>query len=220
MMDMEASGLTTTIAKRFGWILRGEETGADPLCDVPVRSTPEAVAIPTIGAIVPNWLLAVPRSCASCVAELAPGERLRLLRFSQQLANEMRDAGEPVFFEHGARESNHIVGCGVDQAHLHVLATRIDILAAALADTEVTWTAVDTFDPWRHLDQSEYYFIQAASKAFVGRPHTSQSQYFRKLIAQAAGVPLQWDYRVWPNYENVKLTYGRFNGRGAYAAEA
>jgi len=219
-MDVSAPGSTSATVKRFGWILRGEETGADPLCDVPVHSTPEAVAIPTIGAIIPNWLLAIPRSCATSVADLAPNERLGLLRFGQQLASEMRCAGNPVFFEHGARALNHVVGCGVDQAHLHVLATRIDVLGAALADAEVTWTAVDTLDPWQHVGLSEYYFIQGSGKAFLGYPHSAQSQYFRRLIAQAAGVPFQWDYRLWPNYENVKQTYGRFVGRGACTAEA
>jgi hypothetical protein len=94
------------------------------------------------------------------------------------------------------------------------------VLGAALADRGVFWTETDISDPWRRIDGSEYYFIQTSGQAFVGHPRTSQSQYFRKLIARAAGVPSQWDYKIWPNYENVRRTHGRFARHGTYTAKA
>lgn len=196
--------------ERFGWIVRGEHAGPDPACDVPVRSTPEATAIPTLGPIVPNWILVVSRVRALSMADLAPRVRRNMVRFGQELAAEMSGSGTPIFFEHGARAPGGTVGCGVDQAHLHVLVTEIDLLNIALSDRDVAWTMIDGLDPWAHLDASEYYVIQSSGNAFVGRPQASQSQYFRKLIARAAGVPYQWDYKTWPHYENVRRTYGRF----------
>jgi diadenosine tetraphosphate (Ap4A) HIT family hydrolase len=216
-MSTDSVRLPTAAVKRFDWIVRDEQAGPDPACDLPLRSTPEAIAIPTIGSIVPNWLLVVPRVRAMSMADLAPEIRHSMYLFGQDLAREMRPVGRPLFFEHGARALGNVIGCGVDQAHLHVLATEIDLLGIALADPEVFWMAADSIDPWQDLDGSEYYFVQACGKAFVGHPRTSQSQYFRKLIARAAGVPFQWDYKVWPNYENVRRTYERFAGRGAYA---
>jgi ATP adenylyltransferase len=208
------------VVKRFDWIVRGGKAGPDPICDVPVRSTPEAVAIPTIGAILPNWLLIVPRMCAASIADTPPDIRRKILCFGDELAREMHGAGEPVIFEHGARKSGNVVGCGVDQAHLHVLATEIDLLRTALGDKEVLWSVADPADPWRRLDASDYYLIQTSNEAFIGHALAPQSQYFRKLIARAAGVPFRWDYKVWPNYENARRTYGRFAEGAACAANA
>jgi ATP adenylyltransferase len=219
-MNMNGLELHTPPVRRFDWIVRGEEAGPDSVCDLSLRSIAEAIAIPTIGAIVPNWVLAVPRMCAMSMADLAPDLRRKILRFGQELAFEMRGPGGAFFFEHGARVSGDVVGCGVDQAHLHVLVTGLDLLSLALADREVFWMEADVLDPWRSVGGSEYLFIQASEQAYVGHPRTSQSQYFRRLIARAAGVPSQWDYRVWPNYENVRRTYGRFGSRGAHAAKA
>ena len=207
---MDILSLPVPRLKRFDWIVRGDAVGPDPVCDMPVRLTTDAIAIPTIGAIVPNWLLVVPRVCTLSLADLPPDSRWNILNFGRNLASDMIDTGKPVFFEHGARTAKDIVGCGVDQAHLHVLVTEIDLLGAALSDQTVRWTETDPIDPWDHLDNAEYYLIQNSSRAFVGHPRAPQSQYFRKLIARAAGVPCQWDYKVWPNYENVRRTYDRF----------
>jgi ATP adenylyltransferase len=119
-MNSDALTLPTAAAMRFDWIVRGEEVGPDPVCDVPVRSTLDAVAIPTVGAIVPNWVLIVPRVRAISMADLAPNIRRSMLCFGKKVALEMRGGTSPVFFEHGARLSGDVVGCGVDQAHFRI----------------------------------------------------------------------------------------------------
>lgn len=215
---MDSLGLRLPELKRFDWIVRGDTVGPDPVCDVPVRSTADAIAIPTIGAIVPDWLLVVPRICTLSLADLLPDARRSLLDFGRNLASDMAGSGQSVFFEHGARIAKDIVGCGVDQAHLHVLATKIDLLTAALSDQTVRWSEADPADPWDRLDNAEYYLIRNSSRALVGRAMKPQSQYFRKLIARAAGVPGQWDYKVWPNYDNVRRTYDRFVEHGVEVA--
>jgi ATP adenylyltransferase len=201
--------------KRFGWVTEGKPQGPDALCDVPVMTSSLATALPTIGAIVPNWILVVPRQCALSLAALPVVDRKAVVDLAEQVALRLGSSDNTVFFEHGPRSGGSAVGCGVDQAHLHVLSTNVDFVKSALSDSAVVWSVASADDPWGMSESDEYYFLRSRLGTFVGRPNVASSQFFRKHIALAAGVPEQWDYNHWPNYANVRRTYERFNRSAA-----
>ena len=206
--------------KRFDWVVQGSPVGPDPICDVPVLTTSDALVVPTIGAIVPDWLLVVPRTCTLSLAGATAEVRRSVLDLAEAVSLRVGRPEKTVYFEHGPATSGSTVGCGVDQAHLHVLNTEFNVLEMALADDSVDWSLTDGGDPWARLAGTEYYFIQSNGRAYMGSPRVPQSQYFRKHIACAAGVPWQWDYKLWPNYENVRRTYERFCGLEAAVKSA
>jgi ATP adenylyltransferase len=204
--------------QRFSWIADGEVHGPNPACDTTLLACQNALALPTLGAIVPNWILVVPRACALSLATLSRTERGALVDLAESAARIMGSYEDAVFFEHGPRVRGSDIGCGVDQAHLHVVTSEIDFVTAALKDYSVIWSLADTVDPWDSLGGMEYYFLRARVVTFIGVPRVQTSQFFRRHIARAAGVPEQWDYNRWPNYENVRRTYERFGGRIRAAA--
>lgn len=199
------------IPKRFSWVVQGGAQGPDPISDVPVLTGADALVVPTVGAIVPNWLLVIPRSCALSLACVSASVRQAVLELAEDAAQRLGENDKALYFEHGSGKSGSVIGCGVDQAHLHVLNTELDILGAALADDSVDWSLTEERDPWARLAHAEYYFIRNGSRSYIGFPRIAQSQFFRKHIARAAGVPWQWDYKAWPNHENIRRTYERFN---------
>lgn len=199
------------MTNRFEWILRGEARGPNDLCDAALLSTPAGVVIPSVGALVPGWLLIVPRARVLSYAALSQSIRNELFGLSHNLAERVSALGTPMILEHGAGRPESAVGCGIDQAHLHVVPVNFDLLEQVLKDDRVAWSSVPHSDPWASLDAGdEYYLIATRDVAFVGIPQACESQYFRRHIARGVGLGDRWDYKGWPNYGNVARTIREF----------
>jgi hypothetical protein len=142
--------------------------------------------------------------------------RERLRGLADVAAERLSVFGSSVFFEHGSVAPASVVGCGVDQAHLHVVPLGFDLIEQVRCDNAVAWTSVSMSDPWKYIPRGEeYYLVMNASHAFVGKPMRPESQYFRKQIAAGIGHAEQWDYKGWPNYGNVARTIDCFRLRRA-----
>jgi ATP adenylyltransferase len=95
-----------------------------PLYDTVLRDTGTMVVTPTLGSIIPNWILAIPKRHAANAARWAQDERNDpLLAIKDVTRSFGRDPRDVIWFEHGATEPRSIVGCGVDHAHIHILLT-------------------------------------------------------------------------------------------------
>ena len=115
------------------------------------------------------------------------------------------------YFEHGPSMRKSVVGCGVDQAHLHIVPTSLKLLEFVLTDRSVEWTEVSDVDPWATVPSDvEYYLIATSTTAYVGIPTKPESQYFRKQLAALSGIPNKWNYREWPHYEHIERTVDCF----------
>lgn len=207
--------------RRFGWVLEDKRRGPDTVCDVDLASDSRAAVVPSIGSLVPGWLLVVPRRPALAFAEFDLLERVELLTFALSVSAQVAEFGNRVYqLEHGAAVAGSSVGCGVDQAHLHVLPTDFDLEQVVFRDRSVQWTAADPHDPWRDVALgAEYYLIRSEDRCFIGSPLNAQRQYFRRKVAEAVGSPECWDYREWPFYERAGRTIGHYN-HGARSQQA
>ena len=212
-----ALGLTSpTTPTRFSWVVQGAPSGPDPLFDEDLASYADAVVLPTRGALVAEWLLIVPRSQCLSAAELDALGRQRLLLIAEEAAARVRtQVGSCVTFEHGAGRLGSLSGCGVDQAHLHIVggpSISLETLASLVAN--VDWQAADHRDPWATIPAgSDYLVIRDKSQtlsAIVSRP---VSQRLRRAVATALGRPDEWDYRSHPHAENALLTKQIFRGK-------
>lgn len=202
---------------RFSSLLAGTTTNACAPWDTVISATDLFIAAPTKGALTAGWLLVIPKRVVRACVDLTTHERCELTTFVESLTNRMEGIFGPcTLFEHGASSVGSIVGCGVDQAHLHITSLPFDLAAAAQADRSVNATWRDTGSrelPFAHLKSGvEYLFVRKpGSNCILTTSFTPTSQYFRKIIAAQLGIYDQWDYRKHPFATNVAATLTRMN---------
>ena len=198
---------------RFNWVLQGQAAGPNPKCDIDLLRGQSVAAVPSLGSLFPGWLLAIPRRRLLSLRQLDSSHRMDFLKICGSIGRKL-DAFSPqvYYFEHGPVLEQSKVGCGVDQAHLHLVPTQQPLMKEVLADRTVIWVEVDSSDPWADVPVGvEYYFISDAAKSYVGLPREPQSQFFRRKLAALKGNPDQWDYRNWPHYEHIQRTIDHFS---------
>lgn len=170
------------------------------------------MVVPTVGAIVPGWLLVVPRKHFLCVGAMGDALRREMRELSETAAEALRVSFGPVtFFEHGPTEPATSVGCGVDHAHLHVVASNVDLLGGArqIAQQPLSWSRVAgmqlTADYFRR--RLPYLYVELPNgEVWLGTHSKIESQLFRKVIAAASGRADVFDWKCHSFEENVHQT--------------
>lgn len=208
------------MSARFSWVVSGQKHGADPVCDVDLKESPMAAVVPTVGSIVPGWVLVIPRTAVLAIRDLSSAGRADALALARQAGEELAAfGGLPYVFEHGPSMRESSMGCGVDQAHIHVVRLKEDLLEAALEDQAVIWARANYADPWRDCrSDREYLLVSRGTECFIGFPKSTESQFFRRKIAQVRGTPNVWNYREWPFHDNARRTIEHFRARRSLLA--
>ena len=206
---------------RFDWILRGASRGPHDAFDEDLAHYPEAAVIPTRGALVAEWLLVVPRAPCLSLAELDRPDRVRLLSIVDSAsARVSATAGASVTFEHGPGRRGTAAGCGVDQAHMHVVGGSLDLLDRLIDRVgEAEWLTVDHADPWADVPPgSDYLMVRDDRRAVRATVDVPTPQRLRRALADALGRGHEWDYRSYPNEPNARRTKEMFSGAFADAS--
>ncbi|MDO9426800.1 MAG: hypothetical protein Q7T93_08185 [Methylobacterium sp.] len=173
----------------------------------------DCVVAPTLGSIVPHWLLVVPRRRALNFAlwRDATGEA------PEQIVSEIAgqfgwNPSRIIWFEHGPGWSGSTIGCGVDQAHIHVIFDAPfsfeDLVSAAAAGARLDWRWSPPSEAYRSIDISASYLLVASGDRSVITQGMERvgSQYLRRVIADLVGRPNDWDYKNYPHIENIEQT--------------
>ncbi len=201
---------------KFDWIVDRALPRPIQIWDTELGNSMHFSVLPSLGSLVPGWVLVVPRRPMLNLAALNEIETTELRAFVHHLRNLLSGVSINVFeFEHGAQETDSSMGCGVDQAHLHVVPLPFDLLDAALEDGNQTiqWTDFSgEVDPWPHTPEDHDYLVarDARGRSILGIPSHPTSQWFRKLIARRLERPKQWNYRAHPGIENISTTLEMF----------
>lgn len=198
---------------RFDWIY--EKTGVLRNWDVDLTPECEFATVPTLGAILPNWLLFMPRQHHLSIAQMNPDARIRLFKHARLTMEGLsgREQGDDVaFFEHGAGNVGSLVGCGVDHAHLHAVPLPFSLSDKLLREQDVVAVA-DSADPWSCVRTPEYLLCVDGAGAYVAPANESISQFFRRTIASEIGQQDRWNYREFPFAENIAETVRNFHVR-------
>lgn len=223
-MKMNLQTYSITAEGRFAALLGAGQQDSH-VYDRALLETENWVAAPTLGAIVPNWLIVVPRHAAlnfkiwqrvtgldpaTIVARIA--EHLGL-RFDQL-----------IWFEHGPRDTGTSVGCGVDYAHLHILfdpAFTFDaLLDQVQASAQLVWRSSKPDLAYSELSgQHSYLIVGCGNRVFYAEHvETTGSQFLRRMVAATANLDAYWDYRSHPHHENIALTSAVFKRRACAAS--
>jgi diadenosine tetraphosphate (Ap4A) HIT family hydrolase len=202
-------------AARFAWIVAGERSGPDQVFDRVVASTKSFVALPSVGSLVPGWVLIVPRRPLISMSKLVEAERAELADFRAELTGKLaREFGHKVFeFEHGPTSPGGLMGCGVDQAHMHLVPLPFDLVAAA-AEEGALLSVGDRVNPWLGLPEAEYVLVRAAEAniSYALYPEKPVSQLLRRKIAERLAIGSCWNYREHAFGGNARLTIEAFAG--------
>lgn len=201
MQDMDIATKT-----RFDWIIQGHKCGPEMPFDREVIGDDKVSVIPTKGSIVPGWLLVVPREQTLSIAKLGKSAQIHALQHAQKAKELITKMAKHVFiFEHGPCYQKSKAGCGVDQAHLHVVPLDFDLIEYIKNESHLNWHEVSTSSPWENIPSNqEYYYISDSIRSYVGFVEKPESQFFRKKIAEK--LNRGWDYNTHPYAENATAT--------------
>ncbi len=177
--------------------------------DKPIFETANFAVLPSLGGFVEGWTLIVPKHTALNL-QAVPEDRRGEFR---DLAHRVRAAveriyGEASFFEHGSTEVGSLMGCGTDQAHLHV----VPFVFSELPKADAKWVHLGGEMPFDGpTAESDYLWVAAKGTAHICLPETVTSQFFRQKIAESLGMTESWDYKLRPCHATLRATSERLN---------
>jgi ATP adenylyltransferase len=183
--------------------------------DVPIRASDHFICVPSLGSIRPGWVLITPRRRVLNMAQLNANERVDLQEFFQSIWNDVGNSyGEVCAFEHGAQQVGSATGCGVDQAHLHVVPISAEAIKLATSGL-VDWTSHPYQLPDLDTRSREYLWLTDSTHSYVAHPFVPVSQFFRRAVADVSGMSDRWDYRIHPFHEHIAETRRVLSGARA-----
>lgn len=200
---------------KFHWLVLPGPRRSNAVYDTVVDETDNFVVLPTKGSIVPGWLLIVPKMPVTRIADLPEKTQDELEALLDRVSSRLRlHFDEPYVFEHGGFSGSQ-VSCGVDQAHLHVVALGFDLVEAVEEYSPNGWISTDhSTIPSREIGNEEYWFVSSRTVSKYKKVDTPCSQLFRKIIAKATGVPEFWNYKSKDFTSNVIETITAMSANG------
>ena len=172
--------------------------------------TEHFAAIPSLGPLVPGHTLLCPKDHIKNMACVSPLDTDELDSFRRRLSGALGTIFHaPVhLFEHGSSPRSSRVLCTVDHAHLHLVPTNIRVLNHLLRDSH--WGRIEPalYGLRRSAPQGEYlYYESPEGDAFLAERRTFESQYIRRLFAEALGLGAAWNWREHPQADEVDATF-------------
>lgn len=184
------------LCRTFGSVINP----AEPYDHILFEST-NFVIVPTAGSIIPGWLLIIPRQHFICLGAMSEPFLNEMESLHRLASYALRGCFGPVVaFEHGPQERGKAAGCGVDHAHLHVVATEIDLVAGAnaMAKENLVWKRIhsigDTISYHRRGMQYLYVEQPEETRMLCELP-SDESQLMRRVVATASGKADSYDWK-------------------------
>lgn len=176
-----------------------------------VAETEHLVAVPSVGPLVPGWLLVMPKEHVLSFGALDADTLAVLMADVHRIAAAWEDVFGPLtWLEHGPAEDHISAGCGIDHAHMHLVPTgQLDLLAAArgqlpnLVFHEVSGPEAAA-DPVTRGD-SYLYLRTTDGCSWLATSRDIPSQAFRRVIACQQGRPDQYDWKAFPHLDALEI---------------
>ncbi|KQM14847.1 hypothetical protein [Novosphingobium sp. Leaf2] len=199
--------------QRFAALLGGRGSA---IYDRPLLETKDWIVAPTLGAIVPGWLLIIPRRAAPNCREWSTSSGMSPLGAVKEVAGHLGlSMDEVIWFEHGPASMGTPVGCGLDYAHLHMIIRPrfnfADFAAGARAQADLIWSECEATDAYARSGTRSFYIAGSGDVAIVAKDvEAGGSQFFRRIAASLIGNGEVWNYRHHPHTENIEGTIEMF----------
>lgn len=177
--------------------------------DMVLRRGPEVVLTPTVGTIVPGYLMAVLTrhrlSFGECGAEVLRSAIRPWL--SQQLEElETMFGRDYVVFEHGSASEEERHGGCVVHAHLHLVPGGHG-LGEQLRGEARGWEEVPGLEDLADLAASGYAYLSFGERSWAIPSPGFPGQWVRRGVARWAGIPEEWDWQLFRGEHNLEETF-------------
>lgn len=207
---------------RFSGVLSG---GAcmRPLYDEILLDLGDFVVTPTLGSIVANWLLLIPRKRVTNFSQLVPDGVDPISLVQSVLSRLPVKSQNAIWFEHGSIESFPAIGCGVDHAHLHILIDPpflfSEFAASFVEVRSLGWRPESAALVYGRTEPNRPYLVAGSQdEAWIATAAESAgSQFFRRIVARLVSSDDFWDYRQHAHLGNVTETLKRFRSASSCA---
>ncbi len=188
-----------------------------PIYDQILFESHGCVITPTLGSILPNWLLIVPRSQTLNFRQWseATGESpMKVIK--SVIAKYAGSKGRVLWFEHGPARTESVLGCGVDQAHLHFIYdaqfSAEELRSNAARSGKLDWSLGRSESIYASVRRKGSYLMVGSedTAGFAQNVEHVGSQFLRKVIAGMVDQGDAWNYRTHPHLANVRETIRTF----------
>lgn len=188
-------------------------TGDSPPWDTVLAETERFVVVPSLGSLVPGWLLVVPKLPALALGDL-PNDFFPEL---ESLVIEVKETLSTVFqqptivWENGAASRGAKLGCGVDHAHLHIVPFKMNLVSqlSTVNDRELNWSAIHSLSSLTDIraESKSYLFVEGndGCRSVSINPNVP-GQLARRVIATSIGKPHLYDWRVYHGNNEIRET--------------
>lgn len=171
---------------------------------------------PTIGALVPGYVLIVPKKHRFSVMSCSGEEIDELEHLLARTRKRLQDIYHYpcIAFEHGSKCGSEMKTACIEHCHVHVLPLKEDIYHRIdFAKTRLHVTPIDSLhDLCKNGNSQEAYLLYQNHEGqfFKMCADMYLSQYFRQLIALSEGIPEKWNWRQYYFAENIFMTINDF----------
>jgi hypothetical protein len=213
-MDLRAD--TKMHTARFAGLFAQPSLGR-PVYDHLLLKTDGCVVAPTLGSIVPGWLLVIPRVRAINFSRFAEISAINPHELIQDVLHRLGVSNSrAIWFEHGPPEIGSLLGCGVDQAHLHIIIDPpfgLDAFEAQAREvSELEWAREPVASVYSTIKTGGSYLVAGSGGRAIIAEDVDRvgSQFFRRVVADLVAKPDCWNYKTHPFIENVRETLRTF----------
>jgi diadenosine tetraphosphate (Ap4A) HIT family hydrolase len=192
-----------------------------PWYDRPLMTRPDVgLVLAAVGALVPGYVLVAPAVHEVSVQRLAAERAAEFVDFLSLVISQVeRRFGPTTIFEHGSCGSvdGRRSAC-IAHSHVHLVPGRHDLDALRLPTRTLDGlSGLVTMAPADRFDGYLMYQEPGGPVCYTSDAHVSQ--YFRRHIAHHLGRSDEWDYVLFPEWDNVRATQEAFSVRPASRPE-
>lgn len=177
------------------------------------------LVLPALGSVVPGYIMIVNTNHSYHSIACCPDEQLKKLEETICLCKKALKKiynSNCILFEHGVLSESMIGSNSVNHVHLHILPIEVDLYNTF---SHENFKQINTFDDLKNialLNNIAYLFYENNhGKRFYIEDENGvfPSQFFRRQVANAVGRSEEWNWRIYPHYEEFLNTYNSLIGK-------
>jgi len=184
-----------------------------PIYDEILFEIDDCVVTPTLGSILPYWLLVIPRRASHNFDQWRRDQGIEPGVVVKNVLHRCSVSTKRAFwFEHGAVTPNSLISCGVDHAHLHIVVDAPfsfhEFIVAVRSAAPISWQTGEVERLYPNLAGDKSYFVAANfdTGLLAEGVEVFGSQFFRRVIAGLVGNPESWNYQTHAFADNARKT--------------
>lgn len=191
-------------------------TGLDDGYSRLIRRTSIVYVLAGLGAVIPGYVLLLPRRHVRSVGELSMPEMLHIFDAAWKMADRITKmfGGSVVLVEHGSSGHEHgPSGACIDHAHIHLfpLDAGTDPAQFNLPGSRSV-EGINELSILARTRKNYYYCASSRTEAYLAEEPRPVSQQARRIWAQAVGRRDEWDWALFQYLANAQMTAMRLRG--------